>query len=590
MVDAMARLWRIIAPIRSWLFLGLLVTIGASVVGLMIPQVLEVLVNNLSSSPTAATVWIAGGVVIALGLVEAVLLWLRRVFAVGPSTNIERQMRVRFYTRILDMPVAFHNDWGSGQLLSRAQQDVSQIRRWIAFGMIMMVSSVATVLVGIYMMSRSSLLLAGIFLLIIVPIVWLTYRFQQDFSVLTRRSQDLNGEISTNVEQSVQGIRVLKAFGRSRQALKTFEIPAGALRDNEVRKAATMARFDMFMLALPETMLGISLFLGLLQVNAGGMNVGQLASFFATATLVVGPTRMLGMLFGQATNTTTALERYFEVMDAENTIVSPAQPVPIDVSKATGELVMDNVRFRFHDAPEDQPDMFDGVNLHIQPGETLALVGVTGNGKSTLLQLVPRLFDITGGTISIDGVSVHDMDLDDLRKLTAFAFEDTTLFSSAVRDNVLLGVDPELPEATQDDIAWQALHAADADFVTELADGIETRIGEEGFSLSGGQRQRIALARAIAARPALLLLDDPLSALDTKTEERVIDQLQTVLDNTTTFIIAHRSSTVALADRVALLDHGKITAIGTHQELLTSSPRYRYIMASQSQTKSEVDV
>lgn len=589
MVDAMARLWRIIAPIRSWLFLGLLVTIGASVVGLMIPQVLEVLVNNLSSSPTAATVWIAGGVVIALGLVEAVLLWLRRVFAVGPSTNIERQMRVRFYTRILDMPVAFHNDWGSGQLLSRAQQDVSQIRRWIAFGMIMMVSSAATVLVGIYMMSRSSLLLAGIFLLIIVPIVWLTYRFQQDFSVLTRRSQDLNGEISTNVEQSVQGIRVLKAFGRSRQALKNFEIPAGALRDNEVRKAATMARFDMFMLALPETMLGISLFLGLLQVNAGGMNVGQLASFFATATLVVGPTRMLGMLFGQATNTTTALERYFEVMDAENTIVSPAQPVPVDVSKATGELVMDNVRFRFHDAPEDQPDMFDGVNLHIQPGETLALVGVTGNGKSTLLQLVPRLFDITGGTISIDGVSVHDMELDDLRKLTAFAFEDTTLFSSSVRDNVLLGVDPELPETTQDDIAWQALHAADAGFVTELVDGIETRIGEEGFSLSGGQRQRIALARAIAARPALLLLDDPLSALDTKTEERVIDQLQTVLDNTTTFIIAHRSSTVALADRVALLDHGKITAVGTHQELLASSPRYRYIMASQPQTKSEVD-
>src|SRR5699024_9513413 len=335
MIAAMARLWRIIAPIRTRLYLGLLVTIGASVVGLMIPLVLQVLVNTLSSSPTAATVWIAGGVVVALGLVEAGLLWLRRVFAIGPSTNTEREMRVRFYNWILDMPVAFHNDWGSGQLLSRAQQDVSQIRRWIAFGMIMMVSSAATVLVGIYMMSRSSLLLAGIFLLIIVPIVWLTYRFQQDFSVLTRRSQDLNGEISTNVEQSVQGIRVLKAFGRSRQALKNFEIPAGALRDNEVRKAATMARFDMFMLALPETMLGVSLFLGLLQVNAGGMNVGQLASFFATATLVVGPTRMLGMLFGQATNTTTALERYFEVMDAENTIVSPAQPVPVDVSKAT---------------------------------------------------------------------------------------------------------------------------------------------------------------------------------------------------------------------------------------------------------------
>lgn len=590
MIAAMARLWRIIAPIRTRLYLGLLVTIGASVVGLMIPQVLEVLVNNLNSSPTAATVWIAGGVVVALGLVEAVLLWLRRVFAIGPSTNTEREMRVRFYNWILDMPVAFHNDWGSGQLLSRAQQDVTQIRRWIAFGMIMMVSSAATVLVGIYMMSRSSILLAGIFLVVVPLIIWLTYRFQREFSILTRRSQDLNGEISTTVEQSVQGIRVLKAFGRSKQALENFQITAGALRDNEVRKATTTARFDMFMMALPETVLGISLLVGLFQVNSGGMNVGQLASFFATATLVVGPTRMLGMLFGQAVNATTALERYFEVMDSENTIVSPDHPVAIDFANATGELVMEDVRFRFPDAAQDQPDMFQGVDLHIRPGETMALVGVTGNGKSTLLQLVPRIFDITGGRIIIDGVSVHDMDLDDLRRLTAFAFEDTTLFSSSVRDNVLLGVDPELPDAVQEEIAWEALHAADADFVVDLIHGIETRIGEEGFSLSGGQRQRIALARAIAARPSLLLLDDPLSALDTKTEERVIDQLKMVLDNTTTFIIAHRSSTVSLADRVALLDHGKITAVGTHQELLRSSPRYRYIMATNTAGSHEVNL
>src|SRR5699024_9383309 len=180
--------------------------------------------------------------------------------------------------------------------------------------------------------------------------------------------------------------------------------------------------------------------------------------------------------------------------------------------------------------------------------------------------------------------------LDDLRRLTAFAFEDTTLFSSSVRDNVLLGVDPELPDAVQEEIAWEALHAADADFVVDLIHGIETRIGEEGFSLSGGQRQRIALARAIAARPSLLLLDDPLSALDTKTEERVIDQLKMVLDNTTTFIIAHRSSTVSLADRVALLDHGKITAVGTHQELLRSSPRYRYIMATNTAGSHEANL
>lgn len=588
MYKAMKRLWRIIKPIRPRLFMGLIVTICASVVGLMIPQVLEYVVNNLQTSPTATTVWIGGGVVVGLGLIEAVLLWLRRIFAVGPSTETERNMRVRFYNRILDMPVAFHHDWGSGQLLSRAQQDVTQIRRWIAFGMIMTVSSAATVLVGIYMMARSSTLLALIFLIVVLPIVVLTYRFQREFSVLTRRSQDLNGDISTTVEQSVQGIRVLKAFGRSKQALNRFQTDAVALRKNEIRKATTLARFDMFMLALPETMLGICLLLGLLQVNAGGMNVGQLASFFATATLVVGPTRMLGMLFGQAVQTTTALERYFEVMDTKNTIVSPEQSVQLDVTQATGELVLDDVRFRFHDAPAETQDLFQGVNLHVRPGETMALVGVTGNGKTTLLQLIPRIFDITAGRISIDGVSVHDMALDDLRSLTAVAFEDTTLFSFSVRDNVLLGVDPDLPDDVREALAWEALHTADAGFVADLPHGLDTHIGEQGFSLSGGQRQRIALARAIAAKPALLLLDDPLSALDTKTEERVIAQLRAVLANTTTLIIAHRSSTVALADRVALLDHGKIVAVGTHQELLQTSPRYRYIMASQTQDAWEV--
>src|SRR5699024_221340 len=231
-------------------------------------------------------------------------------------------------------------------------------------------------------------------------------------------------------------------------------------------------------------------------------------------------------------------------------------------------------------SPADQPDLLRGVNLHIRPGETMALVGVTGNGKSTLLQLIPRIFDITSAQITLDGVSVHDMHLDDVRPPTAFAFEDTTLSSSPVRDNGLLGVDPKLPDGVQREIAWEAVSAADAGFVAELVDGIDTPIGEQGFSLSGGQRQRLALARAIAARPALLLLDDPLSALDTKTEERVVGQLRAVLDNTTTLIIAHRSSTVALADRVALLDDGQIVAVDTHQQLLRTSQRYRYLMAT----------
>lgn len=213
----------------------------------------------------------------------------------------------------------------------------------------------------------------------------------------------------------------------------------------------------------------------------------------------------------------------------------------------------------------------------------MALVGVTGSGKSTLLQLVPRLYDVTAGSISIDGVDVRDMDLTELRTLTAVAFEDATLFSDSVRENVLLGADASLSEEESEALLRLALDTADAGFAHDLPEGVDTRIGEEGMSLSGGQRQRLALARAIAARPAVLLLDDPLSALDTRTEETVTGRLREVLKGTTTLIVAHRTSTVALADRVALLDDGAVVAVGTHAELMESSPRYRWVIANQEE-------
>jgi ATP-binding cassette subfamily B protein len=221
----------------------------------------------------------------------------------------------------------------------------------------------------------------------------------------------------------------------------------------------------------------------------------------------------------------------------------------------------------------------------------MALVGVTGSGKSTLLQLIPRLYDVTAGRITIDGVDVRDMDLVDLRSLTAVAFEDATLFSDTVRGNVMLGADESLTPEQSEELLHLALRTADAGFALDLPEGLDTRIGEEGMSLSGGQRQRLALARAIAARPAVLLLDDPLSALDTKTEERVTDRLREVLEGTTTLIVAHRTSTVALADRVALIDHGEIVAVGTHTDLMRSSARYRYVIANQEEeARSNQDI
>ena len=583
MFATMSRLWQTVRPIRFRLYLGLLSALTASIVALLIPQVLEFVVNRLETSAVAATVWTGGAIVMALGILEAALIYLRRVFAVAPSTAVEKQIRVRFYAKVQHMPVSFHDNWGSGQLLSRMMGDINTIRRWIAFGMIMAVTSAVTIIVGMILLMRSSVLLALVFIVAAIPVSVIAYRFHREYSVLSRLSQDQNGDLATTIEQSVQGIRVLKAFGRGPSALEGFTEQAEELRRTEVRKATAIARFDMFMFMLPELALGVALFLGLHLTARGDMNVGQLASYFATATLVVGPVRMLGMLFGQAVNATTALDRHYEVMDEENTIVSPEQPRRVDPADARGEVRMEGVHFRYADAPDHVQDVLDGVDLEVRPGETMALVGVTGSGKSTLLQLVPRLYDVTAGSISIDGVDVRDMDLTELRTLTAVAFEDATLFSDSVRENVLLGADASLSEEESEALLRLALDTADAGFAHDLPEGVDTRIGEEGMSLSGGQRQRLALARAIAARPAVLLLDDPLSALDTRTEETVTGRLREVLKGTTTLIVAHRTSTVALADRVALLDDGAVVAVGTHAELMESSPRYRWVIANQEE-------
>ena len=585
MLGTMRRLWQTVRPIRFRLYLGLLSAMTASIVALMIPQVLEFIVNRLGTDATAATIWTGGAIVLALGIVEASLIWLRRTFAVAPSTTVEKQIRVNFYEKVQNLPVSFHDGWGSGQLLSRMMSDINQIRRWIAFGMIMAVTNVVTISVGMVLLIRSSAVLALIFFLAAVPVTIIAYRFNRSFSVLPRLSQDQNGDLATTIEQSVQGIRVLKAFGRGPSALEGFTEQAEELRRTEVRKATAIARFDMFMFMLPELALGVALLVGLHLTASGQITTGQLASYFATATLVVGPVRMLGMLLGQAVNATTALDRHYEVMDTANEITSLEDAAPIDRTAAKGAVRFEGVHFRYQDAPDHVLDVIDGVDLEIRPGETMALVGVTGSGKSTLLQLVPRLYDVTSGAITIDGVDIREMSLLDLRSLTAVAFEDATLFSDSVRDNVLLGADASLSEAEAEALLHLALRTADASFALELPEGVDTRIGEEGMSLSGGQRQRLALARSIAAKPAVLLLDDPLSALDTKTEETVTGRLREVLEGTTTLIVAHRTSTVALADRVALLEGGRVVAVGTHAELMESSARYRWVIAHQAEER-----
>jgi ATP-binding cassette subfamily B protein len=592
---SISRLYPHVKPILFRLVMGLLCALLASVVALAIPQVLRVLINDsLRPGATAEAVWSSALLILLLGIAEAALVALRRTFVINPATTVESRMRVSLYSHLQDLTVSFHDRWGSGQLLSRAMTDLNFLRRWMAFGAIMLVVTTLTVVIGVAVMFTMSWQLALIFLTAAGPIMFYSFRFRTRFSKVARRSQDQAGDLATTVEESVHGIRVLKAFGRSREALEVFNVQAEELRQTEIAKAKHQATFSMVVTLLPELALGAGLVVGVMLVAAGELSIGALVAFFATAAVIAAPVEFSGMLLAMALSAKSALDRHFEVMDTQNTITGPANPArPAELH---GALSFNNITFAFDDAP-DKP-VLKGITLDIRPGETMALVGVTGSGKSALIQLVPRLYDVTEGSITIDGVDLRDFSVEELRSVVGVAFEDTTLFSNSVRDNVLLGAptragtsndDEGLAAEDREAILAEAIDTAQAHFAYSLPAGLDTLIGDEGLSLSGGQRQRIALARAIAARPKVLVLDDPLSALDVNTEELVENRLREVLAGTTTLIVAHRPSTVALADRVALLEEGRIAAVGTHAELLAANHHYRYVIASLKAEPRDLD-
>jgi ATP-binding cassette subfamily B protein len=575
------RLLPFVRPAMRAIILGMVSALLAALVSLAIPIVLQSLVDGPLASGDGGQIWPAAIVVLVLGVLEAGLIAARRWFVLTPGTRVEAALRNTLYAKLQDLPVAFHDRWQSGQLLSRAMSDLSMIRRWLAFGIVLLVVNALTILVGFGVLLYWNWILGIAFFVCSVPLWIYGFYFEQKYSVVARRSQDQQGDLATAVEESVHGIRVLKAFGRGKYSLEKFARQADDLRGTEMEKARAIAGIWLWLLLIPDIAFAVCLLGGVWLAGNGSMTVGELFAFFATATVLRWPIESIGFLLSMTLDTRTATDRLFEVLDETNTIVDPEHPKT--VAHPTGRLTFDAVHFHYQDAVDGSPDLLDGIDLELEPGETMALVGITGSGKTTLTALATRLYDVTGGAVRLDGVDVRDLTRIELRRHIAMAFEDATLFSASVRDNVLLGR-PELAgeenQAAADAVLTEALDIAQADFVADLPEGADTRVGEEGLSLSGGQRQRLALARAVAAKPAVLVLDDPLSALDVDTEARVEAGLRRVLATTTALVVAHRPSTVQLADRVALLEHGRVTAVGRHSELLASNEHYRFVISS----------
>ncbi|WP_087885921.1 ABC transporter ATP-binding protein [Streptomyces alboflavus] len=594
-VRTLTRLWPYVRPVRTRLFTAAFVAIVASCTGLLFPLVLKWIVDGPVADRDTGGVWLGALLLLGLGVVEAVLFGFRRWLVARPLAGVEAEMRADLFRHLQRVPVAFHDRWASGQLLSRGTTDLMLVRLFLAFPLTFLVVNGTTIAVGMAILLAQDWTLGLVLLAPVVPMVAFLAYFEGRYAAVARRAQDQVGDLTTVVEESVLGIRIIKGFGRHRSQARAFRELSGTLRGTELAKARLLAAIYGVIMTLPELAIGAALVLGSVQVADGDLSTGTLVAFLSTALALRWPVESIGFLLAMSQEAATATERYFEVLDAEpesdsgaGTGQGPGSPgsapdpgkaaavaaVPAPRTPADG-IRFEAVEFRYPDAPDAAPPVLDRIDLHIRTGETLALVGATGSGKTTLTALVPRLHEVTGGRITLDGEDIAAMPRERVRTLVSMAFEEPTLFSASVGENVLMGADGSAGDAE----LGRALAIAQAAFVHGLPKGADTQVGEQGLSLSGGQRQRLALARAVVGRPRFLVLDDPLSALDVHTEALVEAALRRVLKDTTALVVAHRPSTVLLADRVALLSGGRITAVGTHQELLRENAEYAWLMS-----------
>ncbi|HSP27735.1 MAG TPA: ABC transporter ATP-binding protein [Ilumatobacteraceae bacterium] len=512
----------------------------------------------------ASLIAIAG---VAVGTFTA----LRRFYAFREARWTETRLREQLFNHILSLHIGYHDRAQTGQLMSRSSSDLNQIQSFVVMIPITLsnFSMIIAVSVILFVTDWKLALIA------LAPLPFVNIagrRFSQSIHSAVLAVQAEQAELATVVEESVGGVRVVKGFGAEAVQSARLRTEADDIRAASIGAARIRAKYLPAIELLPQLGLIAVLAVGGMQVINGDLTVGQLVQFNFYVALLVSPLRMLGMTIAWAQRAGAALERVNEILDTVPIVVDPDRPLSLPAAERAGAVEFRSVRFGYDPAAP----VLDGFDLDLAPGQSVALVGATGSGKSTVARLLVRFYDVDEGRVRIDGVNVRDLAVHDVRRAVGIVFEDTLLFHDTVAANIAFAE----PDADRESIDRAARLAGAHDFIMGLPEAYDTKLGERGFSLSGGQRQRIAIARAILADPRVLVLDDATSAVDPSKEHEIRSAMSTVMDGRTTIVIAHRPGTIALADTVVLLDGGRVVETGPHQELLDREPRYREVLAA----------